>query len=59
MDANKLRELKPEELKERLGKKQEELATIVYDVRMGREKDYKKINKLKKEIARINTILSN
>ncbi len=58
MDANKLRELKPEELKDRLVKKQEELGIVVYDVKMGREKDFKKINKLKKEIARINTLLN-
>lgn len=57
MDIKKLKELKPEDLKERLLKKHEELVSTKYDVKMGVEKNYKKIMVLKKEIARINTLL--
>jgi ribosomal protein L29 len=59
MDIKKLKELKPEELKERLVTKQEELVTVKYEIKMGQEKDNKKPGKLKKEIARIQTILNN
>lgn len=59
MDTSKLKELKPEELKERLKTKQEELVNTKYEIRMGQEKDFKKPSKIKKEIARIQTILNN
>ena len=58
MDIKKLKELKQEELKERLSKRQEDLVVTKYDVKMGQEKNYKKIMIIKKEIARINTLLN-
>ncbi|MBP9758610.1 50S ribosomal protein L29 [Candidatus Dojkabacteria bacterium] len=58
MDIKKLKELKPEDLKERLSKRQEELVSTKYDVKMGVEKNYKKILMIRREIARINTLLN-
>lgn len=58
MDIKKLRELKSDELNERLVKKQEELVNTKYEIKMGQEKDVKKVMKLRREIARINTLLN-
>ncbi len=57
METKKLRELKKEELKQRLQDKKKELSALIYDKNSGKIKDVRETSKIRKEIARILTIL--
>lgn len=57
MKLEKLREKTNEELKDRLTNKQEALDTSLYDKARGQVKDTSEIKIIKKDIARIKTIL--
>ncbi len=58
MKAKELREKDIEELKNLLGKQREKLLKVRFHLAMGRLKNVREIRKIKKDIARILTILS-
>jgi len=58
MKAKELREKDIEELKNLLGKQREKLLKTRFQLAMGRLKNVREIRKIKKDIARILTILS-
>ncbi|MBD3363178.1 50S ribosomal protein L29 [Candidatus Dojkabacteria bacterium] len=58
VDIDKLRKKTEEELKTRLTEKRGELVELRYNVKLGKETSYSQVKELKKEIARINTILN-
>lgn len=57
MKPNELRKFNKKELEERLTKKIDELGTKQFDVRVRKDNDYASLKFLRKEIARIKTIL--
>ncbi|MBN1915955.1 50S ribosomal protein L29 [Candidatus Dojkabacteria bacterium] len=57
MKPNELRKFSKKELEERLVKKAEELESKKFEVRMKKDNDYASLKFLKKELARINTII--
>ena len=57
MKAADLRSKSEQEMKELIQKIKRELEDIVSNVLKGKEKNVKKINRLKREVARIKTLL--
>jgi ribosomal protein L29 len=57
MNKSKLKTLELKELQTRQEKVSKELADLRYDVRIGQEKDYSQINKKRKEVATIKTLI--
>jgi len=57
MKTRELREKSPEELRKLLFEDKAKLVELRFDVSAHQEKNVKEINRIKKEIARINTIL--
>ena len=57
MKAADLRSKSEQEMKELIQKTKRELEDIVSNVLKGKEKNVKKINRLKREVARIKTLL--
>jgi ribosomal protein L29 len=58
MNTTELRKLNKKDLEDRLAKKSEELGNMQFEVKIGRDNDYAEIKYLKKEVARINTVLA-
>ncbi|MCA9385817.1 50S ribosomal protein L29 [Candidatus Dojkabacteria bacterium] len=58
MDIQALRKLKADELTTRLREKRSELSTHIADLKMGKDNNSAKIKELKKEIAKILTLLN-
>jgi len=59
MKAQELRKQTKQDLHKRLADKQAELIETRFDVKIGQETDYSAIKKIRREIARIHTILNN
>ncbi|MCA9380016.1 50S ribosomal protein L29 [Candidatus Dojkabacteria bacterium] len=57
MNKTKLKTMELKELQTRQEKVSKELADLRYDVRIGQEKDYSQINKKRKEVATIKTLV--
>ena len=58
MNIQEIKKLKTEELVKELLKKQEELFEVSKDIRNGKEKNVKKSLRIKRIIARIQTVLN-
>lgn len=58
MKTKDLRNQSKTELKKRLDKKTSELSELIFDIRVGQESDYAKKLKVRKEVARIKTLLN-
>jgi ribosomal protein L29 len=58
MKINDIRNLKKEELEKELGSLEAELVTAKKEIRYGKEKNVKKNLRIKRNIARIRTVLN-
>lgn len=58
MKIEDLRTISREDLIKRLEKKTQELFQLEFDIRTAQEKDYAKRSKLKKEVARIKSLIN-
>ncbi len=59
MKARELTKLTKDELQSRLGEKRKELRDSEFDIRIGQAQDFNQKLKLRKEVARILTLLNN
>lgn len=58
MKASKYRELTKEKLVEKIAESKQKLFDLQFDVKIGLEKDFTGIRKIRKDIAKMNTILN-
>jgi len=58
MKTKELKQIKQEDLLKRLKTKELELSNLKFELKTAQETDYSKVKKLKKEIARINTLMN-
>lgn len=58
MNTKKFRKMNRNELETELDEKRKELADLRFDIKSGSETDYAQIRELKKEIARIFTVIN-
>ncbi len=58
MNTTELRKLNKADLEDRLSKKREELGNMQFEVKIGKDNDYAEIKYLRKEVARIITVLA-
>jgi ribosomal protein L29 len=58
MEIKDMKKMKKEELEKELQKMENELQVVKKDVRSGKEKNVKKSLRIKKNIARIHTVLN-
>lgn len=58
MKTSKYRELTEKELNEKNIKLSTEISELKFDVKVGKDSDYSKISKKKKELAKVKTLLN-
>ena len=58
MKLSKLRKKTKSQLKEELASERKELMEVMFDVRVGKEKDYDQVKLCKKKVARLLTVLN-